>query len=105
MSVQEISEEGNISITEFSQKNKLKRSVVLEFMLKHKYIYKQPYGENKERVKNIAYPKYDTEKGEGLFEMNKRENTFNKGKNNVNIQLTPKGQHYFIEEFKKEGLL
>lgn len=106
MSVQEGKlKNGNISITEFSKRINLKRSFVIDYMIKNKYIYKQPYGEDKERVKNIAFPKYDTEKGIGLFEMNKRKNKFNRGKDNVNIQLTPKGQEYFLKEFREKGVL
>lgn len=103
MSVQE--EKKNISITEFSKRYKLSRKWLIEYMIKKKFIYVQHYGEEKERAKNIAFPKYDTEKGIGLFEMNKRKSKFNKGKNDVNIQLTPKGQEYFEELLKKEGYI
>lgn len=105
MSVKNSNFENNISITEFSKTINLPRKVVLNYMLNNKFIYKQYYGEEKERVKNIAFPKYDTEKGIGLFEMNRRKNVYNKGKDNVNIQITPKGQEFFIDEFKEKGII
>lgn len=94
----------NISITDFCKMNNISRNSFIDYLIKNKYIYIQYYGKNKERHKNIAFPKYDTEKGTGIFEMNKSPNLFNKGKNNVNIQITPKGQEYFINNLKKEGM-
>lgn len=98
-------QEGNISISEFSKRINLPRNEVIEYMIRNKYIYRQYYGKEKERFKNIAFPKYDTKHGKGLFEMNERKSMYNEGKNNVNIQITPKGQNYFIELFKKEGMI
>ena len=86
----------NISFTEFCKRYHINRTKFIYYLFKHKYIYKQPYGEYKKRSKNIAYPQYDTKKGIGLFEMNERFNKYT-NKNNVNIQLTPKGQKTFIE--------
>lgn len=92
----------NISISEFARNIGLKRNDVIDYMIKNKYIYRQYYGKEKEKSKNIAFPKYDTKNGRGFFEMNERENVFNKGKNNINIQITPKGQEYFIKLLNKE---
>lgn len=100
-----MTEEENISISKFCRNNNIPRNEFIEYLKKKKFIYSQPYGKDKERQKNIAYPKYDTEEGLGYFEMNKKPNLFNKGKNNVNIQITPKGQEYFNELLKKEGMM
>lgn len=86
----------NISITDFCSNNEIDKKLFFEYLRKKKYIYSQPYGKMKKRIKNIAYPQYDTENGNGLFEMNRRKNQFN-NKDNINIQLTPKGQTYFTE--------
>lgn len=99
-----MSEENNISISQFCRNNNISQKGFIDFLKKSKYIYIQYYGKEKERHKNIAFPKYDTEEGIGLFEMNKKPNHFNKNKNNINIQLTPKGQDYFIKLLKEEGL-
>lgn len=93
----------NISISQFCRNCNVSQKRFLEYLKKEKYIYVQYYGKEKERHKNIAFPKYDTEEGNGLFEMNKKPNHFNKNKNNINIQVTPKGQEYFLELIKKEG--
>lgn len=98
-------ENKNISILQLCRNNNISPKWFINYLKEKKYIYIQYYGKGKERHKNIAFPKYDTEEGIGFFEMNKRENHFNKGKNNVNIQLTPKGQEYFINLLEEEGVL
>lgn len=98
-------DEKNISITDFCKQFSIKRNIFIDYLLKNKYIYIQYYGVNKDRRKNISFPKYDTESGIGLFEMNKNPNHFNSHKNNINLQLTNKGQKYFIELLMKEGVI
>ena len=98
-------EKRNISISHFCRNNNISQKWLISYLKDNKYIYIQYYGKEKERHKNIAFPKYDTEEGIGLFEMNKKPNVYNKNKNNINIQITPKGQKYFIETLKKEGVI
>ena len=97
--------ENNLSFTDFCKGIGIKRNVFIEFLIKNKYIYIQYYGKNKERHKNIAFPKYDTKNGLGLFEMNQKPNLYNKNKNNINIQITPTGQEYFIQMLTKERFI
>ena len=95
----------NISITDFCSVVGIRRSDFIDFLIEHKYIYRSYYGEEKERYKNVAFPRFDTTKGMGLFEMNKKPSNFNRNKSNINIQITPKGFIYFSELLKKEGLI
>ena len=94
----------NISITDFCRLIKIKRNDFISYLISHKYIYIQYYGSNKDKRKNISFPKYDTENGIGLFEMNKSFNTYN-SKNNINLQITDFGQKYFKELLIREGLI
>lgn len=94
----------NISITTFCKQLNIKRDDFIKYLINHKYIYIQYYGTTKDKRKNISFPKYDTENGIGLFEMNKTLNTFN-SKNNINLQITPIGQTYFKELLIKEGFI
>lgn len=98
-----MTEEKNVSISHFCRDNKIPQKWFIDYLKKNKYIYVQYYGKEKERHKNIAFPKYDTENGDGLFEMNKRPSLFNGHKNNINIQITPKGQEYFTDLLRIEG--
>ena len=98
-------ENKNISILQFCRNNCVSLKWFINYLKERKYIYIQYYGKGKERHKNIAFPKYDTEEGNGLFEMNRKPSPFNKNKNNINIQMTPKGQECFIELLKKEGMI
>ncbi len=95
-------QKNNISLSKFFHSIGIPTLVGIKYLLENKYIYREYYGESKNRHKNVAFPKYDTEKGVGYFEMNKRPNYYNQNKNNINIQLTPKGQEYFRELFKGE---
>ena len=97
--------DNNISITDFCKSISVNRTIFINYLLNNKYIYVQYYGTNKDRRKNISFPKYDTENGIGLFEMNKNPNQFNFQKNNINLQITNKGQEYFKELLKKEGII
>ena len=67
--------DNNISITDFCKSISVNRTIFINYLLNNKYIYVQYYGTNKDRRKNISFPKYDTENGIGLFEMNKNPNT------------------------------
>lgn len=98
-------EEKNISIRQFCKNNEISQKAFKEYLIEQKFIYKQYYGKDKNRHKYISFPKYDTEEGNGLFEMNINPNHFNRGKNNMNIQITTKGQKYFIDKLEKEGIL
>ena len=100
-----MTDDNNISISQFCRNNNISQRCFIDYLKKKKYIYIQYYGKDKDRHKNIAFPKYDTEEGIGLFEMNKKPNFYNKNKTNINIQLTYKGQKHFIELFKKEGII
>lgn len=93
-------ERDNISLTSFCKMNNINRNTFIEYLKKNKYIYSQPYGKDKEHSKNIAFPKYDTKNGVGYFEMNENKNSFN-NHTNINIQLTIKGQEYFIDLHEK----
>ena len=94
----------NISITDFCKLLNIKRNSFISYLINHKYIYIQYYGSTKDNRKNISFPKYDTENGNGLFEMNKTLNTFN-SKNNINLQITEKGQKFFKDLLRKERLI
>ena len=37
--------------------------------------------------------------------MNQKPNLYNKNKNNINIQITPTGQEYFIQMLTKERFI
>lgn len=91
----------NISISEFCKNNHLKRNEFIKYLNEKKYIYTQFYGKNKVQRKNIAYIEFTTNGGNGLFEMNERENAFNNSYKNINIQLTPKGQIFFKNMLEK----
>lgn len=99
-----IIDNNNISIQQFCKNNYINQKDFINYLKEKKYIYIQYYGQKKERHKNVAFPKYDTEEGNGLFEMNRKPNYYNENKNNINIQLTKKGQEYFIDLLRKEGL-
>ncbi len=95
-------ESKNISLSEFFKSINIPPKEGIRILIDKKFIYKEYYGEEKSRHKNVSFPKYDTEKGVGYFEMNRRPNYFNQNKSNINIQITPKGQEYFRKLLKGE---
>ncbi len=93
----------NISLSDFFKSLGIPTKKGIRYLIDNKYIYIEYYGKEKTRHKNVSFPKYDTEKGIGYFEMNRRPNSFNKNKSNINIQITPKGQEFFKEKLKGDN--